>query len=202
MYNEKEKKLMNQNDKRVIHTKRILRQTLLELMNKKPINKITVKELCENADINRNTFYAHYGAPEDIIAEIENEYYDTLRAFQDSAINNGDDIALIYGIMQTLLEHKDFCTVLYGSNSAPAIKDRIYKDAFSRIMFTWIETGKVTQPDHLRWLFFFLSGGIDAIIRAWVQGGMKESPRDLATLVGNMCHASAGTVFGNIQINR
>ena len=186
---------MNSKDKRVIHTKRILRQTLLDLIQKKPLGKITVKELCETADINRNTFYSHYGAPEDIIAEIENEYYETMRAFQDSAIDDGDDIALIYGIMKTLLENRDYCIVLYGANSNPAVKDRIYKDAYSRIMFTWIQTGKVKQPDQLRWLFSYLSGGIDAIIRTWVQGGMKEDPAKLASLVGSMCQASAGTVF-------
>ena len=55
------------------YTKMVLQNSLFELMEKKPIEKITIKELCENADINRTTFYAHYSDQYDLLAKIENE---------------------------------------------------------------------------------------------------------------------------------
>lgn len=47
-------------DARVKYTKMVLKKALLELMQHKPVNKITVKEICERAELNRATFYAHY----------------------------------------------------------------------------------------------------------------------------------------------
>ena len=41
-------------------TKLLFRTALIELMQVKPFHKITVKEICEQADLNRTTFYLHY----------------------------------------------------------------------------------------------------------------------------------------------
>ena len=46
-------------DKRIEKTKHMIKTTMLELMKKKPFNKITVKEICENAYTSRITFYTY-----------------------------------------------------------------------------------------------------------------------------------------------
>ena len=40
-------------------------QQLLTLLQKKPLSRITVKEICEGADVNRSTYYAYYADPYD-----------------------------------------------------------------------------------------------------------------------------------------
>lgn len=47
-------------NRRVRYTKMVLRQSLLELLEEKPIEKITVSDLCSRADLNRTTFYLFY----------------------------------------------------------------------------------------------------------------------------------------------
>lgn len=47
-------------DRRVKFTKMFLKESLIDLLEEKSIFKITIKEICEKADINRATFYAHY----------------------------------------------------------------------------------------------------------------------------------------------
>ncbi|MBQ9046130.1 MAG: TetR/AcrR family transcriptional regulator C-terminal domain-containing protein [Oscillospiraceae bacterium] len=49
-------------------TKRVIRETFLELLNERPLSKITVKDIADRCGINRNTFYYHY---QDIAALIE-----------------------------------------------------------------------------------------------------------------------------------
>ena len=51
---------MKNPDTRVQFTRNALKQALLTLMEEKNVDKITVKELCETAGINRGTFYLHY----------------------------------------------------------------------------------------------------------------------------------------------
>ena len=48
------------NNRRKIITKKILNDSLLELMQTKPISKITIKEICDLSDMSRSTFYLHY----------------------------------------------------------------------------------------------------------------------------------------------
>ena len=90
---------MNLNDKRVIQTRQKLRTALLTLMQRKPVSQITVKEICDEALTNRNTFYAHYGAPVDILVQIQQEYNEKMQLLRQEAIRTGDVQTLILGIM-------------------------------------------------------------------------------------------------------
>lgn len=58
-------------DRRVRYTRMVLKQALLSLMLERPITRITVTEICERAEVNRATFYAHYADPYDLLARIE-----------------------------------------------------------------------------------------------------------------------------------
>ncbi len=60
-------------DRRTARTRRNIRKALLDLMERKPLQKISVTELSELADINRKTFYLHYNTVSDVITEIETE---------------------------------------------------------------------------------------------------------------------------------
>lgn len=65
-------------DLRIQKTLRLIRSAFLELAAKKPIEQITVKELCENAMINKATFYSHYDNIYVLIDQLENEVVDAL----------------------------------------------------------------------------------------------------------------------------
>ena len=55
--------------RRIIMTKALLKESLLEILKSKPLPKITIKEICENADVNRSTFYLHYENICDLLEE-------------------------------------------------------------------------------------------------------------------------------------
>ena len=65
-------------DLRVVKTKRSIKAAFLELRRKKPIEKITVKELADLAMINKGTFYLHYQDIYNLSDEIENEFIDDI----------------------------------------------------------------------------------------------------------------------------
>ena len=65
-------------DARVRYTKMVIKSSLMELMQAKPVAKITVTEICERAGINRATFYAHYNDPTDLLQSIERELIDDI----------------------------------------------------------------------------------------------------------------------------
>lgn len=79
-------------DMRVVKTRRAIRNALIELAEEKDVDKITVKELCERAEISKPAFYSHYGNIYDVIDEVENEVVQ--RVCDQMAHRSIDDIAL------------------------------------------------------------------------------------------------------------
>lgn len=187
---------MNVNDKRVLQTKKKIRQALLALVKEKPVSQITVKEICDLAEINRNTFYSHYSTPLDVLTQIETEYYSKMQKLQEDAISSGDIEALVLAMLRTLQENRDFGIVLYGQNNDISARDPNRKSIYSRVMLSWIESGSGVPVEHFKWLLAYLTGGIDIMIRLWVQNGMKEDPETIASLAGKMSSACCGSIFG------
>ena len=82
-------------DQRVQLTKRLLREALLKQMNEKPFAQISVKGLCDEAGLNRTTFYLHYQTTEDLLREIELNR--TLARFDSLYGNTEDGWEISYG---------------------------------------------------------------------------------------------------------
>lgn len=62
------------NDYRVRVTKMLIRKEFTELLKTKPVQSITVREICERTGINRSTFYNHYTDVYDLLEQIEKGY--------------------------------------------------------------------------------------------------------------------------------
>jgi len=59
----------------------VIKESLINLLEEKDISQITIKEICENADVNRSTFYAHYTDQYDLLRKIEDEFLANIRDY-------------------------------------------------------------------------------------------------------------------------
>lgn len=82
-------------NQRVALTKRLLKETLLVLMEEKNIQNITIVELCNMAEINRSTFYNHYGCPADVLLDIENSVVNDLDEIWTKEDETEKNLALV-----------------------------------------------------------------------------------------------------------
>ena len=65
---------MNKSESKYYNTALLMNSALVEILNKKEYEYITVKEICEKAGVNRSTFYLHYETIDDLLNEtIENQ---------------------------------------------------------------------------------------------------------------------------------
>ncbi len=60
-------------DRRIKYTKRVLNESLIDFLEIKDIKKITVTEICKDADVNRSTYYAHFTDPYDQLLNLKTE---------------------------------------------------------------------------------------------------------------------------------
>ncbi|MGN1442405.1 MAG: TetR/AcrR family transcriptional regulator, partial [Acutalibacteraceae bacterium] len=62
------------NNQRTRLSKLLFKNAIMDLLKEKgSVEKISVRELCNRAELNRSTFYAHYNEPKDLLLEVENE---------------------------------------------------------------------------------------------------------------------------------
>ena len=65
-------------DIRIEKTKQSIINAFIEIRSRKEVERITVKELCEKARINKSTFYAHYKDIYDLSDQLETELVDSI----------------------------------------------------------------------------------------------------------------------------
>ncbi len=100
----------NNNDKRVIRTKKAIRTALFKLMESKDLASITISELTTLANVNRRTFYTHYSNITDILDETESEIVDSVT----SIISKFDSASLIDSTYNLFIELSTLITEQYG----------------------------------------------------------------------------------------
>ncbi|MGN1183285.1 MAG: TetR/AcrR family transcriptional regulator [Faecalibacillus sp.] len=172
-------------NQRIILTKRLLKDSLLEIMSKKNVQKITVKELCETAQINRSTFYAHYGCPEDVLKEIEMDTINDLEHIWESegTKNNWPISKRVEALCTYLLEHKKVAKLLLrdsDTNSEFAIL--MSQAAHVKAIYEQIFSHEKNQ-DNKRLMITFLTNGTYHMIRQWILEDISKTPQEMGELV-------------------
>ena len=123
-------------DNRIEKTKRSIYNAFIGLRSKKPLERLTVKELCEEAQINKSTFYVHYRDVYDLSDKIESEIVrDIIRTIENSEdlfLNTGEftqNLFMAYSAQNALIS-----TIFSGSRSEQlpkkveaALKEMLYE---------------------------------------------------------------------------
>lgn len=174
--------------RRVRMTKKILKDALLELMEDKHISRISIKEICELADVNRSTFYAHYDSQFALLDEIEKGIVDAtprINLYTDAPIQGE-----LRKFFEYLDENKRVCRILFKSSSPKqleiAILDKIFGKTEEKPQ--WITGLDLHNPVHVKMLMSAF-GGL-AIVEKWIAGEFNCSADELADAIsGYIQHA-------------
>jgi len=137
-------------DRRVRYTKMVLRESLLALMKQKAISKITPTELCRHADVNRNTFYAHYSSPYDLLIQIESELYEEIRQSIEQSLHAEKISALLIEICQSIMKNGDLCKIMFSDYGDKDFLKRIIYIALHRQTYRYKPAGTALRL-YLQW---------------------------------------------------
>lgn len=178
--NVRENDMPEKTDRRIKYTKMVLKQSLLNLMRDKPIEKISVKDICEKADINRGTFYTHYADPFDLLTQIENELFDEILVSIESSLKAEAISSLLAQIFASIEKNRDLCMVLFSDYGDKVFLKRVMYIARDRSISEWKKILPTVADKQLEMLYTFYANGCVAIIQNWIQTGMAENPQELA----------------------
>ncbi len=170
-------------DARIRYTRKVIQDVFLELLKEKPVAKITVKEICDKAEINRGTFYKHYQDCYDLLEKIEEE---GLRAFEKllaSIDADGVQPALV-AILNTLRNNRQLIQALGDLTDGQRFICRL-ADCCFLYMEQWLGPTEQSGCSEIKRDagFAFLAGGSSSVIEWWLRSGMKESPEVIAGFI-------------------
>ena len=166
-------------DMRVVKTRRAIRNALIELAEEKEVDKITVKELCERAEISKPAFYSHYGNIYDVVDEIENEVVQ--KVCDQMAHRSIDDITLP-AMLRELGEqvYQNPLRNVVRSDAESGVLGRKFITAFiEQRQITMHEIGK--RRDFLAIAFAF--DGLMSIMQRMSQEQFERSVDDLSVVM-------------------
>lgn len=167
-------------DRRVKYTKKAIKDSFLALFENKPLEKISVTEICTNADINRGTFYSHYSDPYDLKEKLEAEFIEAIRERICKYTNNYTDKITTVDTFRILKENRELCRVFTGPNGD--FKELICivgSQTASYISDLYYDL-KQHAPENADCLRPMMVSCVTSVIKYWFDNGMKEEPEVIA----------------------
>lgn len=178
----------NTTDRRVRKTRGQLRQGLVRLMREKSIQDITVKELCEECDINRGTFYLHYTDVYQLLHSIEDELLVEFERVLDgltaqSVLAAATPSPAMCSMFELLADNADMCLVLLCHNGDMAFLEKVKDIVRLRVLDEWGAQFRSNGRDTYDYVYSFIVSGRIGMLQCWLEKEMPISPREMAAMV-------------------
>lgn len=198
---------MLKESRRTRYTQTVLQDAVIELLAQKPVMKISVKELCERADINRSTFYAHYSGVEELLTDIEQSTLDMVREIlaEVSTVTLRDDrngvIRVLEEVCVYIQSNRNHLQVLMSPQADLGFQQDLIGLIYSFYGFTpgsalhgaegagTPTAGTNPAPDTQESLmrFHFAVSGSIGLIQYWLSTDLAASPSEVAATIYTMC---------------
>ena len=171
-------------DRRIRKTKAQLRTGLAKLMKEKSIKEITVKELVEEVDINRSTFYLHYTDIYQMLSSVEEELLEEIRqTIQEHPVSpfNESSFPFIEDMFRILAENQEICNALLGENGDIGFVHRI-EDLISVHSLQALRQTFPEDIEDLKYSYSFCLSGCIGLVKNWLTSDSGETPQHMAEL--------------------
>lgn len=168
-------------DARVRYTRMMIQQAFLDLLKKKNISKITVKEICDIAQINRATFYKHYQDPYDVLEQFQNKAIQGLLDMIEASSEKSTE-QIFFSILTVMQENKEMFAKFATMKEDKSFSFRLAVSCFEKMNEMRMKNGS-SAPAFSGIYFSYIVGGTSGIIEYWLRSGMKESPADITKTI-------------------
>lgn len=188
---------MTKSESKYFNTALMMDEALIELLCKKDIQYISVKEICAKAGVNRSTFYLHYETISDLLEEtiehIQDEFQKSFHIETEDFIKEIDKMPLdelilinkkfLQPYLRFVKEHKNIykATIknpetMRSEAKLTMLYRQVLKPIFNRF--------GIPEEEHKYWLAYHING-VMAIVLEWLKWDCKESVEDVITIIEN-----------------
>jgi AcrR family transcriptional regulator len=176
-------------DRRVVRTRKAIREAFLKLMETQDYQKITISSIAREADVDRKTFYLHYDSVSDLVDEIVYDEAETMvercRGAFSVADRRIDVAALFRGISRALAPDMAASRRVLAHISLSDVLDRL-EASLVEVLVADNPLGISREDPYLPYIVSFFCAGIIAVYRRWLLNDSTVPLDDLAA-VTNTC---------------
>lgn len=171
------------NNQRTRLSKLLFKNALMDLLKEKgSVAKISVRELCDRAELNRSTFYAHYNEPKDLLYEIETELLDATEEHLKKIGEENDAGAhkYILSFLQYIRQNdKQFRTLLIDT-ADPDFRSRFMQQS----IIQFVNNLRIELPKELeQYIFSYILNGSTGIIIQWIRSDYAVNENEIVNLL-------------------
>ncbi|MEZ4357733.1 MAG: TetR/AcrR family transcriptional regulator C-terminal domain-containing protein [Eubacteriales bacterium] len=184
-------------DRRVKLTKQLIKESLVELMQEQPISRISVKMLCEAADINRSTFYAHYTDTYDLLRQIQCDVISEISEYiSQSAFSEQSQLTVqaMSHILEYAKENSKLLKVLLSENGDFNFQKDIMLLAQQKTI-NELKTMENLDKRISEYLQLFTITGALSVMEKWLKDGMQESTQEMAQMCSTLLYNGLSGYF-------
>lgn len=162
-------------DRRTAYTKMAIKESLYKLLEKKHLPQITVKELCQEADINRATFYRNYQDIYDLFEKLEDELTRTAFGSDDLETDR-------YKLLEVIYENQPFYREFFDSHLESRYVRQTMEKAYTQMKEILMQRGTYDQKTFSVAYQYNYYGAV-GVIKEWLDGGCREKPHELGDVL-------------------
>lgn len=191
---------MNKSESKYFHTASLMNQAFLLLLDQKPYEYITVKEVCEKAGVNRSTFYLHYESMADLVVECFRRATEKMREkySMENRIDRRnllscpmEEVDLIVPkylapYLEFIKENKTFFRIMAEHSEVFALEERFLimdREIFEPIL----ERYHFPDWEKKYWIAFYMNG-ILSVVREWLKSDCADGTDDIVGLLLRCIH--------------
>lgn len=174
-------------DRRQRKSRIAVENALIELLQEKPLENISISELARKADINRKTFYNNYTTIDDVFSSIEEKIVSFVADSLPEQITIDNEIEifnLLYNFSLTLSGHKKLLRHLFANHST-----LYFKESLQNLILPYAERNLLNyniNPDIVPYVNQCVINGIFGIFEEWFHDNDELTPKQIALLAYNM----------------
>lgn len=169
-------------DRRIRRTKRKLQEALFLTLSQKPLEKITVKELCERAGITRATFYVYFEDIPDMAEQMEQQalqlYRQACEQFWRERSTREAAERLLSKIFSFAKEHPAMMRILLRPQNMEQMLKRLPFPFDGDFLYLSKQAPSCETMEGMEGRF--VSAGCLAVLHQWLDGGMEPAPEKIA----------------------
>ena len=177
---------MRQSDQRTRLTNMLIRKAFTTLLGKKPIQSISVKELCAEAGINRGTFYARYSDVYDLLEQMEAEmmadFQNALAPLLSNPAADLTPVKITAEIFRCLKDNADLCTVTLGAYGDKQFAAKLLGIGRERCVESYRKYFEHATQKQIEYYYSFVSAGCIGLLQKWLSEGMTDSAESVAQM--------------------
>ena len=171
-------------------SKRLIREAFAELVDEKgDINKITVKEIIDKADISKSTFYAHYVDIYAVIEEFENEIISTINNSIDDFLkdkNNEEFMPYINRLLELFTENEELYKKLFKVENEVNFVDKIKTIILKKLENSLKVELRLFPKEQFKFYLDFITNGITYLVVDYFKSTVDLSLNFIADEMNNM----------------